>query len=396
MGTSARYTTSEHSSDQRDQAGGSRTDYTEGATALVRRERFFWLRSGVIAVTCLLVVFTLCILSGHYPCTKEEVFACLFHGVLDRLIWVAELPARVIPGLDYVLANPIPVTWNDNVTAAVWSVRVTRIVGVIFIGGGLAVSGACFQSLFRNPLVSESILGVTDGACFGAALAILLVLNSVFISLFAFIGGIAAVALTYTFSKMLHGNRTLLLVLTGTVVSSVFAAALTIIKYIAPTDSTLPEITYWLMGSFGKIGADDLPLLIAVITTCALILMKMRWRMNVLALGDDEARSLGINVKTSRGIIVTCATLIASISVCVCGGIPWVGLIIPQIARFAVGSDSRRMLPVAFFVGSIFLMIVDLVCRATLVTEIPVGVVTALVGAPTFFFVLLRSKTGWA
>ena len=155
MGTSARYTTSEYSSDQRDQAGGSRTDYTEGATALVQRERFFWLRSGVIAVTCLLVVFTLCILSGHYPCTKEEVFACLFHGVLDRLIWVAELPARVIPGLDYVLANPIPVTWNDNVTAAVWSVRVTRIVGVIFIGGGLAVSGACFQSLFRNPLVSE-------------------------------------------------------------------------------------------------------------------------------------------------------------------------------------------------------------------------------------------------
>lgn len=279
----------------------------------MRRDRLFWLRAGIIAGMCLLAVFTLCILSGHYPCTKGEVFACLLHGMFDRLIWIAELPSRIIPGFDYALANPIPVTWNDNVTAAVWSVRVTRIVGVIFIGGGLAVSGACFQSLFRNPLVSESILGVTDGACFGAALAILLVLNSAIISLFAFVGGIAAVALTYTFSKMLHGNRTLLLVLTGTVVSSVFAAALTIIKYIAPTDSTLPEITYWLMGSFGKIG-----------------------------------------------------------------------------------SDSRRMLPVAFFIGSIFLMIVDLVCRATLVTEIPVGVVTALVGAPTFFFVLLKSKTGWA
>ena len=338
----------------------------------------------------------LCVLSGHYPCTKAEVFACLAHGVLDRLIWVAELPAQIVPGLNYAITNPIEVTWNDNVASAVWSIRVTRIVGVIFIGGGLAVSGACFQSLFRNPLVSESILGVTDGACFGAALAILLVLNSALISLFAFVGGICAVALTYAFSKMLHGNRTLLLVLTGTVVSSVFAAALTIIKYIAPTDSTLPEITYWLMGSFGKIGADDLPLLIVVITVCVLVLMKMRWKMNVLALGDDEARSLGINVRASRGIIVVCATLVASISVCVCGGIPWVGLIIPQIARFAVGSDSRRMLPIAFFIGSIFLMVVDLVCRATLTTEIPVGVVTALIGAPTFFVVLLKSKTGWA
>lgn len=215
-------------------------------------------------------------------------------------------------------------------------------------------------------------------------------------NIFAFAGGILAVFLTYYFSKMLRGNQTLLLVLTGIVVSSVFSAGISIIKYIAPPDTSLPDITFWLMGSFGKIGVNDLAVLVSVVAICVAVLLCMRWKMNILALGDDEARTLGVNVERTRVIIIVASTLIASVSTCVVGTVPWVGIIIPQITRFIVGPDTRRLMPCAFFIGAIFLMLVDVACRALLAVEIPVGIVTSLVGAPIFFIILKRSKTGWA
>ncbi|WP_172135260.1 iron ABC transporter permease [Adlercreutzia sp. ZJ473] len=372
-------------------------DLTARGDSVRRKERRFWIKASIIIISVLMIaVFLFCVLSGYYSCTKWEVLLVLAHGILDGVIWVLELPCLLFPDLAYTIGNPIPVTWSPNIDLVVWDVRVIRIVAVIFIGGGLALSGASYQCLFRNPLVSESILGVSNGACFGACLAILLMLPTFFINVLAFIGGGLAVFLTYTCSKMLRGNQTLLLVLTGTVVSSIFSAGISIIKYVAPTETALPEITFWLMGSFAKITKGDLLYLIPIITICAVILIRMRWKMNVLALGDREARALGVSVGKTRAIIVVCSTLIASVSVCVCGAIAWVGIIIPQIVRHMVGPDCRRLMPCAFFIGGIFLMLVDVACRATIAAELPVGVVTSLIGAPMFFMILFRAKTAWA
>lgn len=347
-------------------------------------------------ITCVLIVMIFfCLLSGRYTCTRTEVLQAFFHGILDGICWILELPAKLIPGLEYTIANPMVVIWEPNVDIVVWTVRIPRMIAVIFIGGGLSVSGASYQCLFRNPLVSESILGVSSGASFGASIAILLSLGAVFSNFFAFVGGIFAVALTYACSKMLRGNQTLLLVLSGSVISSIFSAGLSVIKYIAPTDTALPEITFWLMGSFGKIARSDLLLLVPVIGLCAGILLHIRWKLNVLALGDSEAQALGVNINRTRALTVTCSTLITAVSVCICGMVGWIGVIIPQITRMIIGPDTRRLMPGAFFIGAIFLLVVDVICRALLVVEIPVGIVTSLIGAPIFFMILKRAKEGW-
>ena len=374
-----------------------REDYTQpDGDVLIARDKHFFRKAVPIITVAMVAVFILCLLSGHYPCTKGEVLACFLHGLIDRINWLLETPGRLIPAISYSLPNPVPVTWSTVVDSVVWNVRMLRMVAVIFIGGGLALSGASYQCLFRNPLVSEGILGVSNGACFGASIAILLALSAVYINIFAFVFGALAVFLTYNCSKMLRGNQTLLLVLSGTVISSLFSAGISIVKYLAPYDTALPEITFWLMGSFSKIKIMDLYYLIPIIVVCSLVIVHERWNMNVLSLGDNEAKALGINVNRSRAIIIVCSTLIASVSVCVCGAIAWVGMIIPQIARYLVGPDCRRLIPCAFFIGSIFLMLVDVACRASIQAELPVGIVTSLIGAPIFFVILKRSRTGWA
>lgn len=224
----------------------------------------------------------------------------------------------------------------------------------------------------------------------------LLGMATVFINALAFVFGALAVFITVTCASKLRGNQTLLLVLMGTVVNSLFSAGVSIVKYLAPTETTLPEITFWLMGSFSKIKPEDLYYLIPLITVCALVIIHERWNMNVMALGDDEAKALGVNVKRCRLIIIIASTLITAVSVCVCGAIAWVGMIIPQITRFLVGPDCRRLLPCVFVIGAIFLMLVDVACRAAVNAELPVGIVTSLIGAPIFFLVLRRSQMGWA
>lgn len=367
----------------------------DGDVILRRERRFRWKAVAIIAAV-MTAVFLFCLLSGRYTCSRLDVLGAFAYGLVDRLCALVEFPVNLVVGGGFDIPNPIPVTWKPSVSSVVWDIRMIRIVGVIFIGGGLALSGASYQCLFRNPLVSESILGVSNGACFGACVAILLSLGTVMINALAFVFGAAAVFMTYTLSKALRGNQTLLLVLTGTVVSSIFSAGISIVKYLAPIDTALPEITFWLMGSFSKIGADDLLYLIPLITVCSAVLVHMRWKMNLLSLGDNEARALGIDVTRTRAVVIVCSTLIASVSVCVCGAVAWVGIIIPQIVRSLVGPDCRRLMPIAFFVGAIFLMLVDVACRAAINAELPVGVVTSLVGALMFFAILRHSRTGWA
>ena len=361
----------------------------------VAREKRFWRIATLVITLGMVIAILVCLLTGRYNCTRLEVFIAFIHGILDRLIWVLELPSMLIGSIDYSITNPIPVTWGANVDTVIWTIRIPRILAAGFIGGGLAISGASYQSLFRNPLVSESILGVSSGASLGACIGILIASVGALTTTLAFIGGVAAVACTYTISKFLKGNQTLLLVLASTVVTSLFSAGISIVKYIAPTDTALPEITFWLMGSFAKVTAKNLVLLIPIICVCTFIIFRIRWQMNVLALGDSEAKTLGINIRRTRLLIIISSTLITAISVCVCGMIGWVGVIIPQITRMLVGPDNRRLVPCAFFSGTIFMLIVDLLCRNVLVAEIPIGIVTSLIGAPIFVMILKRAKEGW-
>lgn len=368
---------------------------SDTGAALILNEKLFIRRASVVIGVMLFSTILLSLLTGRYNSTRLEVLTAFVHGIIDGTIMILQLPTKLYSGLSYQISNPITVTWDSNVDVVLWSVRIPRITAAFFIGGGLAVSGASYQSLFRNPLVSESILGVSAGASLGAAIGILLKAASGYITFFAFIGGILAVFLTYTCSSFIQGNRTLLLVLAGSVISSIFSAGLSIVKYIAPPETALPEITFWLMGSFSKIRKSNLLLLLPIIIVCLFIIMHIRWQMNVLTLGDDESKALGVNVKQTRAIIVVCSTLITAVSVCVCGMIGWIGVIIPQITRMVIGPDTRRLIPSAFFIGGIMLIIVDLLCQNVIATELPIGIVTSLIGAPIFMIVLTRSREGW-
>ncbi|MBO7667913.1 MAG: iron ABC transporter permease [Firmicutes bacterium] len=342
-----------------------------------------------------LVVFVVCLLSGRYNCTTAELLGSLGHGLLERLLSVLNLPAERW-GWWQPLSNPIDVTWGKDVDTVMWTVRMPRILAVILIGGGLSISGASFQCVFRNPLVSEGILGVSNGASLGAVLAIFFGLGPGLTSICAFAGGMLAVGLAYSCSKMFRGNPTLVLVLAGTVVGSLLTAGNSIVKYLAPQDTKLPQITFWLMGSFAGISWSKLRLMGPLIIICSLGILRMCWQLNLMALGDDEAKALGVDTARARKILIFLATVITSSAVCVCGIVGWVGMVIPQIVRLVVGPDARRLIPATFAVGAIFLMLVDIACRTLVVTEIPVGIITSLIGAPIFLVLLKRVKEGWA
>ena len=212
----------------------------EDSLHISQDEKRFNAGAWIILVALILLVGIFCLLSGRYNSTRLDVLKAFLHGLLNLVIRLLEWPARLIPGLNYQIPNPIPVTWEGNVETVIWSIRVPRIVAACLIGGGLALSGASYQSLFRNPLVSESILGVSAGASLGAALGILFGTGDGGVAALAFFGGIFAVFLTYMISRFLRGNQTLLLVLAGSVVSSIFSAGLSVVKYVAPVDTALP------------------------------------------------------------------------------------------------------------------------------------------------------------
>ncbi len=373
-------------------------DAREAALAgamLDQQERRYRKRLFLTLAAVATVVFVICLLSGRYNCTKAELLASLGHGLLQGVISVLNLPAEHW-GWWQPLSNPIEVTWGQDIDTVMWTVRMPRILAVMLIGGGLSISGASFQCVFRNPLVSEGILGVSNGASLGAVLAIFFGFGPALTSLCAFAGGMLAVGLAYSCSKMFRGNPTLVLVLAGTVVGSLLTAGNSIVKYLAPQDTKLPQITFWLMGSFAGISWSKLRFMGPLILICSLGILRMCWQLNLMALGDDEARALGVDTARARKILIFLATVITSSAVCVCGIVGWVGMVIPQITRLVVGPDARRLIPATFMVGSIFLMLVDIVCRTLVVTEIPVGIITSLIGAPIFLVLLKRVKEGWA
>lgn len=283
---------------------------------------------------------------------------------------------------------------QGNVTIVI-NVRLPRICAAMLVGSALAIAGATYQGLFKNPMVSPDILGASAGASFGAALALLLTNGGGgIVETSAFVLGFVAVMLTYFSSKSIgHGtNMTLLLVLCGLIVGTLFQSFVSIIKYTADPDSKLPEITYWLMGSLANVNKNDVlflivPLLIGVVPTFLL-----RWRLNVMVFGDEEAQSLGLNVKRIRGGLILCATLLTATSVAVAGMIGWIGLIIPHMCRFIVGPNYKNLVPMSLLVGGIFLLVVDCLARTLFTAEIPLGILTSLIGAPFFVYLLFKRK----
>jgi iron complex transport system permease protein len=290
---------------------------------------------------------------------------------------------------------PIARDWPASLETIVLQIRLPRAILAMFVGAGLSVGGAAFQGMFRNPLVSPDILGVTAASGFGAALALLLSRGAFELELIAFLFGISGVGLTYLLARTYRSTPMLMLVLSGVIVAAFFSALLSGAKYLADPESKLPAITYWLLGSLNGASMRSLKLALPPIILGGAGLMLVRWRLNVLSMGDEEARSLGVRTDRLKGIIIVCTTLITAAAVSVCGIVGWVGLVIPHLARMWVGPDHRALLPAACSIGATYLLLIDDVARTASASEIPLGILTAIVGAPFFAYLLRKTQGGW-
>jgi len=286
-------------------------------------------------------------------------------------------------------------TWTDMEETVVMNIRLPRIILAMLIGGGLSIAGAAFQGMFANPLVSPDILGVSAGSGFGAALGILLLGHGYGAQVLALVFGVLAIVFTFFISGMKKEMPVFMLVLAGVVTSALFQALISLIKFVADPEDKLPSITYWLMGSLGTATYQDLWIGGPLIIIGILILYVLRWRMNILSLSDEEAKSLGISLTKMKWLVILGATLITSASVAIAGLIGWVGLIIPHIARMLVGSNNQYVLPVSVSIGSMYLLLIDNVARSLTATEIPLSILTAIIGAPFFAFLLRKTGGGW-
>jgi len=286
---------------------------------------------------------------------------------------------------------------SETIRALVLRVRLPRILAALCVGANLAVSGAVFQGLLRNPLVDSHILGISSGAAFGAALALLLTHSAVYVQVFAFGFGLLAILIIYSIG-LRFGSSILILIVTGILVSAFYNALLGLIKYVADPLNTLPAITYWLLGGLGGAQWGNLwPLLIITIFGITFFLL-IRWRLNVLTLSDTEALALGINVRRSRFAALFVAALLVASSVAMSGVIGWIGLIVPHAARAIVGPDHARLIPASIGIGAFILLVLDDISRTAMATEIPLGILAGLIGIPVFlllFMRLLRARGGW-
>ena len=274
----------------------------------------------------------------------------------------------------------------------IFNLRLPRILAAILVGAALAVAGTTYQGIFRNPLVSPDILGVSNGACVGAAIAILMGSGMLGVQTFAFTGGLIAVLLTMNLPHLIQRDSTIVLVLSGIIVSGFMMASLGLIKYLADPETQLADIVYWQLGSLTKSNYDNLMILAPIIVLTTAVLLAMRWRINVLSLGDREAKLIGANIRFERGMMVCTATLLTASAVCLSGTIGWLGLVIPHLARLFIGDNNVKSLPMAALIGAIFLLIVDTLARNLYIQEIPLGILTGFIGAPFFAWVLIKQK----
>lgn len=285
---------------------------------------------------------------------------------------------------------------SPELNSIVFTIRLPRIIAALLVGAALSIAGASFQGIFKNPLVSPDLLGVSMGAGFGAAVAILANAGNALIQLAAFIFGIISVSITYGISKAYKAGGILLLVLSGTAVSAFFNALISGTKFMADPYDKLPQITYWLMGSLSAVNFDKLSMIIIPLLIGILVILVLRWHLNVLAMGDEEAQSLGLDAGKLRLLIIVACTLVTSAAVSISGIIGWVGLVVPHMTRIIVGPDHKILLPASLSIGASFLLLIDNISRTFISIEIPIGILTAIVGVPLFLYLLRRGYSEWS
>lgn len=310
---------------------------------------------------------------GRYAVAPQDIV---------RAVWAAltDTPSGLSPAAEIVI----------------WQIRLPRVVAALLVGGALSAAGATYQGLFRNPLVSPDILGVTAGASLGAVLAIYLSLPMFAVQALAFVGGIVAVALVYAIGAAVRAHDpTLVLVLAGVAVGAMLSASVGLIKVIADPYNQLPAITYWLLGSLSAVTRGDVASVLPALLLGVAPLLLLRWRMNLLSIDDEEARALGVNTNSLRAVLVVGATLITAAAVSISGVIGWIGLLTPHVARILVGPNFVRLLPASIMLGGGFLVGIDLIARSAAATEIPLGVLSAGLGAPFFLYLLVTATRGW-
>ena len=301
--------------------------------------------------------------------------------------------ARVIQILCARVSAPeVPVTPTE--ANVVFTVRMPRILLALLAGAGLALSGATLQGVFRNPLVGPQVMGVSSGAAFGGTLAILLSFPRYGLLGSAFAFGLSAVILVYALNGIVARRNILALVLAGVVVSGFFAALVSLVQYLADTEDKLPAMVFWLLGSFATADWEKFYLISGPVLVGSLLLLGLRWRINLLSIGDEDARALGVNVEPLRWLILVLVSCIVAAQVAVSGIIGWVGLVVPHMARMLVGPDHRVMMPASLMIGALYLLIIDTVARTATSTEIPLGILTALIGTPVFAMVLKQTQRG--
>lgn len=326
----------------------------------------WWLLSLLLLASILLALMT-----GRYALSTTQVLAAL----LDP-IWFS-----AVPEVDQRI---------------VWQVRLPRILMSILVGSSLALCGAALQGAFRNPLVGPQILGISSGAALGGCIAIVFFSSLTLLMSAAFLGGLVAVVLVYTLGRVNGQTTMLMLVLAGVVTSAFFAAMISLVTYFADPNDRLPAIVFWLMGSFSTATYMKLAAILIPVCIGSGLLLALRFRINVLSLGDEQARAQGIAVEPLRWVLLLCVTVVVSASVAVSGTVGWVGLVIPHFARMVVGPDHRLLLPASALIGGIYMVLVDTVARSISSAEIPLGVMTALIGAPVFAWLLRKTQArGW-
>jgi iron complex transport system permease protein len=337
--------------------------------AMTARQSLMLLAAVAVLTGIVAVAFTV----GRYPIAVTDLLRVVW-------TWLGGAPHGLDPTLDTVVLQ----------------VRGPRVIAALLVGAALAAAGAAYQNLFRNPLVSPDILGVSAGAAVGAVLGIFLSLGIVMIQSMALAGGLAAVALVYAVAKSVRGHDPLLvLVLVGVVLGSLLGACVALLKYLADPYNQLPAITFWLLGSLAGVEARDLWLSAPLLLAGLLPLWLLRWRINVLSLDDEEARALGVATGRIRLAVIVGATLMTSAAVAIAGVVGWIGLVIPHFARLLTGPDFSRLLPASVLLGAGFLVAVDTLARSIGDIEIPLGVLTAFIGTPLFLWQLVTARRGW-
>lgn len=324
----------------------------------------------LIILTLVLLLLAACILSvtmGRYPVPLRELVGMLLSKVI-----------------------PIEPFWTSTMEKVLFHVRLPRLAMACLVGCALSGAGCAYQGVFQNPMASPDILGASKGAAFGAGLAILLGAGGAAVMGAAFASGLLSLALVLLASTRAKGKRVINLILAGIIVSSLFEAGISYVKLVADPNDTLPSITYWLMGSLAGTDVRELAFLFWPVLLGSAVLFLLRWQLGILTLGEEEARAMGVNASAVRMAVLLSATLLTAASVSAAGVISWVGLVVPHLARKLVGGNYRHLVPASMVLGALFLLVVDGISRNLLLTEIPLGILTAVVGAPFFLYLMTR------